>query len=73
MVRTSIIYFNLAINELISAKYLSKPRPLMSWVLTRLAERKAIIVISFLTVIVGPNLVYPQCNIVIHLILQRKS
>jgi len=53
------LYIDLTINQLISTKDLSETTPFMCRVFRWLTKWETVIVVSFLRIIVRPNLVYP--------------
>lgn len=70
---TSELYLNLTIDKLISSKDLPEAAPFVSSITRSMAKRKAVIVIGFLRIIVGANLIHPEGHPIIWLILKGKK
>lgn len=67
------LYLNLTIDELISSKDLTKTSPFMSSIARSTTKGKAVIVIGFLGIIVGTNLIHPEDYSIIGPILKKKE
>ena len=64
---------DLAVNKLISAKNFTETTPFVNIVLRGAAKGKTVVVVCFLWVVIWPNFVHPQGNLLISLILEQES
>lgn len=62
-------YINLTVNEFIPTKDLTETTPFVSKIARWMAKWKAVIVVSFLWIVIRANFIYPKGNRVILLIL----
>lgn len=69
---TSELYVNLAMDQFIPTEDLPKPSPFMHRVFQWMAERKAVVVVRFLRVVVRTNLVDPERNRLLRLVLHKR-
>ena len=70
---TSEFDVQLAVYELIPSQNFSKSSPLVRWLLVclRCAERKVIVVVGFLGIVIGSDFVHPKPNFLAHCVLQN--
>lgn len=70
---TQELYRDLAVNKLISTKNFTETTPFVNIVLRGTAKGKAEVVVCFLWIVIWPNFVHPQGNLLISLILEQKK
>lgn len=72
-IHTSELYFNLTVNKFISTENLPKTTPFVVQVSRWMTKWKAVIIVCFLWIVIRPNLIYPEGNRVIRLVLHEEK